>query len=90
MKKIQSPFLDFLKTVMQSFAVKKPPRGHGWGGQKAQGLVEYGLILGLIAILIVTIFITFEGIVDLGGDAGGTFSNEGIGRTQGSLSAGIY
>lgn len=55
-----------------------------------QGLVEYGLILGLIAILVVTIFVTFEGVVDIGGDSSGSLSNEGIGRAQGSLSSGIY
>lgn len=55
-----------------------------------QGLVEYGLILGLIAILVVTIFVTFEGVVDIGGDSGGTLSDEGIGRAQASLSGGVY
>lgn len=62
----------------------------GCRGERGQGLVEYGLILGLIAILIVTIFVTFEGIVDIGGSASGSLSDQGIGRSQGSLSAGIY
>jgi Flp pilus assembly pilin Flp len=55
-----------------------------------QGLVEYGLILGLIAVLIVTIFVAFEGIVDIGADSSGTLSNEGIGRAAAALSAGVY
>lgn len=60
------------------------------GQRSGQGLVEYGLILGLIAVLIVTIFIAFEGIVDIGADSGGTLSDEGVGRAAAALSAGVY
>lgn len=55
-----------------------------------QGMVEYGLILGLIAILIVTIFIAFEGVVDIGASSSGTLSDEGLGRASAALSAGVY
>jgi Flp pilus assembly pilin Flp len=58
--------------------------------RSGQGLVEYGLILGLIAVLIVTIFVAFEGIVDIGGESSGTLSDEGIGRAGASISAGLY
>ena len=57
---------------------------------RAQGMVEYGLILGLIAILVVTIFVTLRGVVDIGNSSGGAMSEEGMGRNQASLSAGLY
>ncbi|MEK8024197.1 MAG: hypothetical protein AAB229_10370 [Candidatus Hydrogenedentota bacterium] len=53
-------------------------------------MVEYGLIVGLIAVLIVTVFVVFNNVVDIGGDSSGTLSDEGIGRHQASLSAGIF
>ena len=56
----------------------------------AQGMVEYGLIIGLIAIVIITAFIGLRGVVDLGQASGGTLSEEGMGRNQASLSAGLY
>jgi len=57
---------------------------------RGQGMVEYGLILGLVAILVVTVFVVFNSVVDIGGDSGGTLSNEGLGRAQASLSGGVY
>jgi len=58
--------------------------------QLGQGMVEYGLIIGLIVILIVTLFVALNGIVNIGGESSGTLSEEGIGRSAASLSAGIY
>ena len=75
---------------MQQCTVKATTPGFQSRGERGQGLVEYGLILGLISILIVTIFVAFEGVVDIGGDASGSLSDEGIGRAAASLSAGVY
>lgn len=57
---------------------------------RGQGMVEYGLIIGLVAILVVTVFVVFNSIVDLGGESGGSLSDEGVGRASASLSAGVY
>lgn len=53
-------------------------------------MVEYGLILGLIAVLVVTIFVVFEGMTDIGSDGGGTLSDESMGKYSASISAGMY
>lgn len=58
--------------------------------EAGQGLVEYGLIVGLIAVLIVTVFVVFSNIVDIGQSSSGTLSDQGIGRAQASLSAGVF
>lgn len=55
-----------------------------------QGMVEYGLIIGLVAIVVITIFIGLRSVVDLGEEGSGTLSREAMGRNQASLSAGIY
>jgi hypothetical protein len=57
---------------------------------RGQGLVEYGLIIGLIAIVVITVFIGLKSVVDLGREGSGTLSDEGMGRNQASLSAGLY
>lgn len=55
-----------------------------------QGMVEYGLIIGLIAIIVITAFIGLRSVVNLGEEGSGTLSKEGMGRNQASLSAGLY
>lgn len=65
-------------------------RGDRRLGDLGQGMVEYGLILGLIVVLIVAIFVAFEGVVDIGGDASGSLSDQGVGRAQATLSGGVY
>lgn len=60
----------------------RPPRG--------QGMVEYGLIVGLIAVLVVTIFVVFDSVVGIGSDSSGTLSEEGVGRAAATLSSGVY
>lgn len=53
-------------------------------------MVEYGLILGLMAVLVVTIFSVFTAVVDIGRDSSGTLSDEGMGRGQAMVSGGLY
>ena len=55
-----------------------------------QGLVEYGLILGLISILIVTMFVMFNEVSTSGGIAASTLSQEAMGKHGASVSAGLY
>lgn len=58
--------------------------------EAAQGLVEYALILGLMSVLVLTVFVMFNSIADIGRDSSGTLSTEGVGRAKASLSAGVY
>lgn len=57
---------------------------------RGQGMVEYGLILGLMAVMVVTMFMMFNHMVGIGEDAEGTLSNEARGRYQASLSSSLY
>ena len=56
--------------------------------ESGQGMVEYGLIIGLIAIIVIAVFVA------LGGPLKNMFSNavgtETMGKNQAELSAGIY
>jgi len=56
--------------------------------ESGQGMVEYGLIIGLIAIIVIAVFVA------LGGPLKNMFSNavatETMGQNQAALSAGIY
>ena len=53
-------------------------------------MVEYGLILGLMAVMVVTMFMMFDHMVGLGEDAEGALSVEARGRYQASLSSSLY
>ena len=72
--------------VPQSVMRKEMKRNPNGG----QGMVEYGLIIGLVAIIVITVFISLRSIVNIGEDGSGTLSEEGIGRNQAALSAGLY
>ncbi|MBL4889650.1 MAG: Flp family type IVb pilin [Candidatus Lindowbacteria bacterium] len=56
--------------------------------QEGQGMVEYGLIIGLIAIIVIAVFVA------LGGPLREMFANAvsdtTVGETQAELSSGIY
>lgn len=56
--------------------------------EAGQGMVEYGLIIGLIAIIVIAVFVA------LGGPLKQMFQNtvdtETMGKNQAALSAGLY
>ena len=56
--------------------------------ESGQGMVEYGLIIGLIAIIVIAVFVA------LGGPLRSMFedavSTDTLGKNQAALSAGIY
>lgn len=58
--------------------------------KNGQGMVEYGLIIGLIAVLIITSFIMFRRMADTYEEGAGSLSDADVGKRQASLSAGIY
>ncbi len=57
--------------------------------QSGQGLVEYGLILGLISVLVIAVFLSLGGQFRslITAQVAGT---ETMGQNQAALSAGIY
>lgn len=57
---------------------------------RGQGMVEYGLILGLMAVMVVTMFMMFNHMAGLGEDAEGALSVEARGRYQASVSSSLY
>jgi len=56
--------------------------------ESGQGMVEYGLIIGLIAIIVIAVFVALGGpLKDMFEDA---VTSETMGENQAALSAGIY
>lgn len=56
--------------------------------ESGQGMVEYGLIIGLIAIIVIAVFVALGGpLRSMFQDAVGT---ETMGQNQAALSGGIY
>ena len=56
--------------------------------ESGQGMVEYGLIIGLIAIIVIAVFVALGGpLRQMFEDAVGT---DTMGKNQAALSAGIY
>ncbi|RMH59902.1 MAG: Flp family type IVb pilin [Candidatus Hydrogenedentota bacterium] len=56
--------------------------------ESGQGMVEYGLIIGLIAIIVIAVFVALGGpLKTMFQDA---VSTDTMGKNQAALSAGIY
>ena len=56
--------------------------------ESGQGMVEYGLIIGLIAIIVIAVFVALGGpLAKMFEDAVGS---EQVGQHQAALSGGIY
>ena len=59
--------------------------------EKGQGMVEYGLMLGLISILVIGVFVIFgTEMVETGGVIDEAVGAEGVGEGQAALSAVTY
>lgn len=59
--------------------------------EAGQGMVEYGLIIALVALLVIAIFVVLgEGITGQSGVVTGTMSEEAIGQRGAALSAVLY
>lgn len=59
--------------------------------EKGQGMVEYGLMVGLIAVLVISIFVVMGGAMT--GQRGviqEAVGSEAVGEGQGALSAATY
>lgn len=57
-------------------------------GRKGQGMVEYGLIIGLIAIIVIAVFVALGG--PLKNMFAGSVNSQTMGGHQATLSAGVY
>lgn len=56
--------------------------------ESGQGMVEYGLIIGLIAIIVIAVFVALGGpLKNMFAESVGT---QTMGKNQAALSAGIY
>jgi len=56
--------------------------------ESGQGMVEYGLIIGLIAIIVIAVFVALGG--PLRNMFSGAVGTETMGKNQAALSGGIY
>ena len=86
-QKTRSESIDMKYSLVPQFIMRKEMK---WRSNGGQGMVEYGLIIGLIAIIVLTIFVVLRNVVNLGEEGSGTLSEESMERNQASLSAGLY